>query len=220
MIVSRLRKDAALYSVPGATSKGRGRPRKYGKERISLAKRAGHRGGWEEGQFQLYGKEVTKKYKTFLATYPPVGGVIRVVLVSEENGWVAFFCTDPNATVAEILGVVADRASIEQVYHDVKEVHGAGQQQLRNLWANIAAFNLNLWLHTLIELWAWTKTHAQLCDRSDSPWDDPERRPSHADRRNALRRQCVRTEFSAIHSVRPIGRKFRLLFERLLALAA
>jgi hypothetical protein len=102
----------------------------------------------------------------------------------------------------------------------VKEVHGSGQQQLRNLYSNIAAFNLNLWAYTLIELWAWGKTHKALCDRSASPWDDAERRPSHANRRNALRRASIRGEFSALHAARPITRKFRSLFERLLALAA
>lgn len=73
----------------------------------------------------LYGKSVTKKYKTFLATYKPAGGLIRVVLVKEQHGWVAFFCTDPQASVAQILEAVADRAALEQVFHDVKEVHGA-----------------------------------------------------------------------------------------------
>src|SRR5690606_14005447 len=39
-VVGRLRKDAALRSVP-VPERRRGRPRKYGKEKISLAKRAG-----------------------------------------------------------------------------------------------------------------------------------------------------------------------------------
>src|SRR6185312_640872 len=128
IVVSRLRKDAALFDLPQplppGRRRGRGRPRKYGKKRISLAKRAGQRGGWQTGQFQLYGDVVTKTYKTFLATYAPVGGVIRVVLVQETHGWVAFFCTDAQASVAEILEAVADRASLEQVFHDQKEVHG------------------------------------------------------------------------------------------------
>ena len=46
------------------------------------------------------------------------------MLVREDDGWVAFFCTDPEATVAEILEAVADRAAIEQDFHDVKEVMG------------------------------------------------------------------------------------------------
>jgi len=35
-------------------------------------------------------------------------------------------------------------ATIEQDFHDVKEVGGAGQQQVRNIWTNLAAYNLNL----------------------------------------------------------------------------
>jgi hypothetical protein len=223
-VVSRLRKDAALKSVPKpvpAGQRGRGRPRKYGAERISLAKRAGHPRGWERGTFMLYGEVVEVCYKTFLATYEPASGLIRVVIVREESGaWRAYFCTDANATVAEILEAVADRAAIEQNFHDLKEVHGAGQQQLRNYWANIAAYHLNLWLHTLIELWAWHKPHAELVDRSASPWDDPARRPSHADRRNALRRSCLEQEFASEATTTGLSQKARRLWNRLLTLAA
>ena len=118
-------------------------------------------------------------------TYGPVGGVIRVVLVKEDHAWHAFFCTDPNASVQEILEAFADRATIEQDFHDVKEVWGSGQQQVRNIWTNLAVYNLNLGMHTLVELWAWDKGGGQLVDRSDSPWDDADRRPSHANRRQA-----------------------------------
>jgi len=219
-VVGRLRKDAALWSVPKPDSKKRrGRPRKYGTDRVSLAKRAAARGGWRTDEFELYNKKVTKTYKTFLATYPPVGGLIRVVLVRDEQGWFAWFSTDPDATVREILECVADRAAIEQDFHDVKEVHGAGQQQLRNVWANLGAFNLLLWLHTLVELWAWNLPHEQLCDRRESPWDDPTRRPSHADRCKALRRASFVHLFSSLPVVGPAARKIQALFKRLVMLA-
>ena len=123
--------------------------------------------GWQTGLFSLYGRLVVKKYKTFLATYKPVGGVIRVVLVREPDRWVAYFSTDPDLSVASILETVADRSALEQVFHDVKEVHGAGQQQLRHVWANVGAWNLIGWWHTLVELWAW--------DRPQSRLRDPER---------------------------------------------
>ena len=206
VVVSRLRKDAALWSVPEAVPPGqrkRGQPRKYGAQAISLAKRASHRHGWEHGAFVLYGKQVRKKYKTFLATYKPVGGLIRVLLVKDADHWVAFFCTQADATVQEILEAVADRAAIEQNFHDLKEVHGAGQQQLRNYWANIAAYHVTLWWHTLIELWAWHKPHQDLTDRSASPWDDTTRRPSHADRRNAMRRHCLKYQMQEVAGTIP-----------------
>jgi hypothetical protein len=223
VVVSRLRKDAALRSLPEAPRRGqpkkRGPKPTYGKRRIDLAKRAGHRRGWQTGAFVLYGKQVTKTYKTFLATYVPAGGVIRVVVVREEQSWVAYFCTRAEATVAEILEAVADRAAIEQDFHDLKEVHGTGQQQLRHYWANIAAYHLTLWWHTLVELWAWRQDQASLCDRSQSPWDDPSRRPSHADRCKALRRSCVQTAIGRVLACGPLPRRFRALVRRLLALA-
>lgn len=220
VVVGRLRKDAALWSVPKSSSKkSRGRPRKYGTKRVSLAKRAAARGGWQTAEFELYNKKVKKTYKTFLATYPPVGGRIRVVLVREEHGWFAWFSTNTDATVREILESVADRAAIEQDFHDVKEVHGTGKQQVRNVWANIGAFNLLLWLHTLVELWAWNLPHEQICDRHESPWDDPERRPSHADRCKALRRAAFAHVFSQLPIVGPGSRKIRSLFKRLMMLA-
>jgi hypothetical protein len=223
VVVSRLRKDAALWTVPDVVPTGkrkRGAPRKYGKDRISLAKRAGHPRGWQTGTFELYGEQVVKTYKTFLATYEPVGGVIPVVLVKEDHGWVAYFCTKVDASVQEILEAVADRSAIEQNFHDIKEVEGAGQQQLRNYWANIAAFHVTLWWHTMIELWAWRKPQSELTDRSASPWDAKCRRPSHADRRNALRRQCLQNEYSRYESVASIPRKIRGLWQRLAKLVA
>lgn len=87
--VSRLHKDAALRSWPWTPRRGepsrRGRQTISGQEAISLAKRTGHRHGWETADLVLYNKTVRKTYKTFLATYVPVGGVIRVVLVREED---------------------------------------------------------------------------------------------------------------------------------------
>jgi hypothetical protein len=106
-VISRLRCDAALWSLPVVVDpgpkKGPGRPPKYGKNRIDLAHRAAQTRGWQTGLFTLYGRRVVKKYQTFLATSKPVGGVIRVVLVREPERWVAYFATDPDRSVASIL---------------------------------------------------------------------------------------------------------------------
>jgi hypothetical protein len=220
-VVSRLRKDAALWSVPPATRRPgqRGPLPTYGKQRIDLAKWAGHKQGWQEVECLQYGERLTKTYKTFLATWRPAGGVIRVVLVQEEEGWVPFFCTDPEAGVVDILEAAADRGAIEQTNKDLKEVWGAGQQQLRNVYANVGAFNLNGWLHTAVEAWAWERSEAELVDRSQSPWDDPTRRPSQADKRKALQREVLRQEIDAVLAEPPDPQRFRELVEKLLNLA-
>lgn len=223
VVISRLRKDAHLLSVPPPLKEGErrgpGAPRKYGTERISLAKRAGQPRGWQTIECVQYGKRVTKEIKTFLATYQVAYGAIRVVIVKETTGFEYFFSLDPDVSAVEILEAAADRGAIEQVFHDVKEVEGAGQQQVRHIWANIGAWHLNLWVHTLVELWAWDKPQGQICDRRASPWDDATRRPSHADRRKALRRWILRGQFSSALGPRLLPPKIRRLVEKLLALA-
>jgi len=222
-VVGRLRRDASLRDLPPKPKRGqrrpRGRPRKYGIHKISLAKRAGQSRGWKTVQCMLYNEPSVKKYKTFLATYRPAGCVIRVVLVKEHHGWYAFFCTDPNAGVREILEAFADRATIEQDFHDVKEVWGSGQQQVRNIWSNEAVYNMNLWMHTMVEMWAWRRSERTLRDRSDSPWDDATRRPSHADRRKALGREILQNEFSTVAHDWRLPRKIIAFAKQLITLS-
>jgi hypothetical protein len=220
-VVSRLRKDAALRTVPGEPPPGRrGRPRIYGAEKIALAKRAGQRRGWSSDLFDLYGEPTVKRYKTFLATWRPVGGPIRVVLVDEPTGWRAFFCTDPSASVADILTAVANRFALEITFRDCKEIVGAGQQQVRFVWANLGAFHVCLWAFTMTEAWAWGRPAAELADRSDSPWDSPLRRPSHADKRRAWRRELLGEEIRAALRPGATAAEIQATAERLLSLAA
>ncbi len=44
-----------------------------------------------------------------------------------------YFCTDTTVTARDILEAVAARWAIEEHFHDVKEVWGAGEQQVRNV---------------------------------------------------------------------------------------
>lgn len=222
-VVSRLRCNAALWSLPPVVpedQRGPGRPPVYGTARVSLAKRAGQRRGWTTEEFTLYGERVTKRYKTFLATWKPAGGVIRVVLVDEPAGWRAYFCTDPAATVAEILTAVADRFALEITFRECKQVVGAGQQQVRFLWASVGAFHVCLWTFTLTEAWAWNRAVDELVDRSASPWDTPSRRPSHADKRRAWRRALLGEEIRAALHPGATAEEIQATAERLLSLAA
>jgi DDE superfamily endonuclease len=221
VVVGRLRKDAALWSVPGPKPRSQPGPSPtYGKGRLSLAKRAGRQQGWQQVECVQYGQTVTKTIKTFLATWRPAGGLIRVVLVKEEGGWVAFFCTRAEATPQEILEAAADRNALEQTFKDVKEVWGAGQQQVRNVHSNQACFNLNLWMYTLVEAWAWGQAEERLADRSACPWDREPRRPSHNDKRKALQRAVLQAEIQEVLAARPTQERMRVLAQRLLKLAA
>jgi hypothetical protein len=186
---------------------------------LSLAKRAGHKSGWQQVQCVQYGAPVTKTVKTFVATWRPAGGAIRVVLVKEEASWVAFFCAKPEATAQEVLEAAADRNALEQTNKDIKEVWGAGQQQVRNVDSNVGCFNLNLWLYSLVEVWAWDKPAEEVVDRSASPWDQEPRRASQADKRKALQREVLRQEIEAVLAEPPNPQRYRELAEKLLQLA-
>jgi DDE superfamily endonuclease len=219
-VVSRLRKDSALRTLPPTHRPAgkRGPMPRYGAGRIDLAKRAGQSRGWSRLECEQYGRRVTKVYKTFLATWPPAGGTIRVVLVREDDGWVAFFCTDPSASVLDILEAAAARGAIEQAFKDAKEVWGAGQQQLRNLHANVGAFHLNLWMQTMVETQAWARPEGELIRRDDAPWESKPRRPSHADKRRAVQREIVANEIQAAVSQAVQAGDFRGLAKRLVKL--
>ncbi len=69
------------------------------------------------------------------------------------------------------------------------------QVQLRRYYSNVGALNLNLWVHTLTEVWPWRKSTEELVNRQASPWDQADCRPSHADRRKSLKQYVMRQEY-------------------------
>jgi hypothetical protein len=222
VVFSRLRKDANLRTLPATTRRrgSRGPLPTYGRGRIDLAKRAGQKRGWQQVACLQYGERLVKTIKTFEATWRPAGGRIRVVIVREAKGWLAYFCTDPSVTAAAILEAMADRGAIEQLFKDVKEVWGAGQQQVRNVYASIGAFTVNLVLYSVVEAWAWARAEEELVDRRGSPWDTEDRRPSHADKRKAVQSDILRMEIQAALAERTKREEFQALAMRLLHLAA
>ena len=117
----------------------------------------------------IYGQAKVKTTKAFLATYRPAGGLIRVVLVREEHGWLPLCSAHgplPHQRAGDHRRRSADRATIEQDFlrreGGLEPPGGAGQQQVRNIWTNVAVYQMNLWMHTLVELWAWNRPRGTL----------------------------------------------------------
>ena len=88
----------------------------------------------------------------------------------------------------------------------------AGQQQVRNIHSNEACFNLNLWMYSLVEAWAWDQAEECVCDRSASPWVSQPRRPSHNGKRKSLQREVLRGVIREGLSGRANAYSFRLDF--------
>jgi hypothetical protein len=74
-------------------------------------------------------------------------------------------------------------------------------------------------MYTLVELACWDEPAEALVDRSDRPWDNPSRRPSHADRRRRIAREMLRKEFLDDLPTNAEQPKIRDRLERLLSLA-
>jgi hypothetical protein len=198
-VVSRLRSNAKLFDIPPERQAGkRGRPRKYGPNRVDLTKLSKDPKGWQSISYVCRGVAVFRHFKSFLATTTIANEPIRVVIVRFDNGeTAAYFSTDRDMSVEMILETVADRWAIEEFFHDTKETWGAGKQQVRNVWSNIACWNLNAWLYTAVEIECWDEKVVGMVDRSDRPWDNPNRRPSHADRRRKIAKEMLRNRFIA-----------------------
>ena len=93
-------------------------------------------------------------------------------------------------------------------------------QQLRNVYASSGALAVHLTLFSGVAVWAWSRAEEALVDRSRSPWDEEERRPSHADKRKALQREILGAEIRAVVGRRAEREEFRQLVTCLLDLAA
>ncbi len=164
--------------------------------------------------------EMAAEMVTWLRSRLPSDATPRWVVVDGGYAKREFLCTDVDASVEAVVQAIHDRWAIEQNYHDLKEVERIEQVQLRRLWSNVGALNLNLWVHTLIEIWAWGRPEASLSARSDRPWDDATRRPSHADRRRALQRDLLADEYQRLNVPEPWSDKIRHLLDGVVRLVA
>ena len=71
----------------------------------------------------------------------------------------------------------------------------------------------------MTELATWDRPKEELVDRCGRPWDDAERRPSHSDRRNFLRRAIVLQELNTAMDWNFIPTKIIALLKRAMRLA-
>jgi len=115
---------------------------------------------------------------------------------------------------------VAARWAIVEFFHDAKETWGSGKRQVRNVLSNIVCWNINTSLYGFVELECWDTEMEQVVDRSDRPWDNLNRRLSHADRRRKIALKMLRKLFRAELQPAHQTAKTTELFDELLCLAA
>jgi hypothetical protein len=222
--LTRLRGDARLHARAAAERRRhqRGPKPKWGPKLPPPRQGGRWPGAWQHGQAWLYGRWRTVRYKEVVCLWR-VAGPARVVkaVVAEVEGYRKRFTLVSSVTDLSGLQLVelfCARFREEQTFHDVKEVWGVGQQQVRNVYANLGAMAVNLLWYSLVEAWAWLRSEEELVARP--AWDEEERRPSHADKRRALQREILRQEIRAAIGERPHWQEFQDFTTRLLDLAA
>ncbi|QEG32453.1 hypothetical protein GobsT_73080 [Gemmata obscuriglobus] len=217
-VVSRLRRNAALCSVPGPRARAptgvwhgpggtgqAGRPPRRVEHRHIYRVREDRAEAVQDVRGHVAPGRVCDPGGAGERT-PRVGRVLR-----HRHG----------PTAAHVLERVADRFALETCFRDLKPTAGAGRQQVRRLPADIGSFHLCLWSFTMTEVWAWDRKAEELVGhRSASPWDDPNRRPSHADKRRAWQHQLLAEEIQAVVGDQQDPARICALARRCLDLAA
>jgi len=174
--IGQVRKDTALYGIPGVVTGKRGRPRKYGDKFTPEVVEAlpVHR-----EQLLLYGKKQWVQYRTTICKARFLQGhVVRAVWVQfeDENGNLCrprlILSTQHNLSAKEILSYYAARWSIEPLFNQMKNRWGWREtwqqsRQVLHRWTQILsiAYALPQLLATcckdqvadLIELTPWRK---------------------------------------------------------------
>lgn len=189
-VITRLRRDAALYRAPETrTARRAGRPRLKGRrlptpERIAASP---HR-RW---QLTEQGREV----KSLVALWYGVmrTRLVRLVVVRQNNPrqpYAYFLCTDPEWRPDAILSTYARRWSIEITIRHAKQHAGLGDAQCRRPRAVARQHAFTLAMMTLVMSWYMREGHHT--DRSGMwPWYRHKRGPTFVDMLTHARRCSV-----------------------------
>lgn len=219
-IVSRIRRDANLYDLPGKRrKKQRGRPRKRGKKLAKLEKMAVYIQNWQTITFRQRGKIVTRQVYTRVALWYTVNRKPILLVISRDPARKEkddfFLTTDLNMTAKEVLECYNDRWAIEDTFKNTKQLLGGQQPQTFKCKGPERAAGLSLWLYSVVWLWYLQQKST---DRYFivQPWYGQKAVPSFADAIACLRRRLWRERIkymfgnSAVHD-----KKFEFLLEAL-----
>jgi hypothetical protein len=191
-IISRMRRDAAIYELPAKKRKHRRGPhRKKGKRLPTPTQIASRTQSWQRVQtcergktkYRLVYAKVVLWYKV---SHTPVLLVIsRDPAGKEQDDF--FFTTDLQLTAAEVIGGFAGQWSIEDTFKNTKQSLGSEEPQTWKGQGPERAAVIGLWLYSVV--WAWyirygyRKSSLQIM-----PWYSVKTHPSFQDALAALRR--------------------------------
>ena len=199
-VVSRMRRDAALYGPPPPRTGKRGRPRTRGERLPTPTELARRTRKWSTVEAPWRGRTVTKMLWSrpvlWYGVHPKA--MVLLVVVRDPAGKEPddfFFTTDLDMAPAEVVSVYGDRWAIECTYRDVKQLaHGQEPETWKGEGPERAA-NLAFWLHGATWLW-YLDVSGATPTFTTQPWYTTKRLPSFADALAQLRRVLWRQRIS------------------------
>jgi DDE superfamily endonuclease len=199
VIISRMRRDAALYDRRPPPTGKRGRPRQKGRRLGTPAQLAVRTKRWASVVTDRRGHPAIKLVHARTVLWYAVSRQPVLLVISRDPAgherddfWV---CSDVTMPPAQVVGAYAGRWSIEDTFRATKQSLGVHQPQTWKGLGPERAIMLGLVLYSLI--WWW---FVGLDRRSQQvipePWYSSKATPSFADALAALRRQLWRNRIS------------------------
>jgi len=226
-LVSRFRKDAALFDTPPERRPGqRGRPRKKGERLPSLEEmaRSAPDDEWSDLIVDIRGERVRRRLWVLPVLWYAVCSdrPLLLVIVRDPDGEQPddfFFSTDLAMLPEHVAAAYAGRWSIEVTNRDVKQHLGGQDPQCwaRNGPERTAA--LSMWLYSVVWLW-YLACHGTRQTWTTRPWYTAKHTPSFADALAALRRALWTARLFADSDPPPLNAKIPALLLDVLAEAA
>jgi hypothetical protein len=215
---TRLRKDAALYELPGPRTGRRGRPRVKGSRLPCLATLAGS-ASFTPATVRRYGKAVTIHAAVIQCLWHGVfaARAVQVVLSRDraQDGYdLALATTDLTARPAEVIERYASRWSIEVAIEGAGQIFGAGQARNRLPAAVHRTIPFTLACQTISMLWYATAVHhpGDVTEhRARAPWHQTKAEPSTADMIAKLRRVLIAAKYRPAHPREPTPEEIHAL---------
>lgn len=197
----RLKKNAALYEIPGAYQ-GRGAPRKKGKRIPTPEELASDESlEWTTMEVARYGQtEQVEVYTTeclwYRVTHDVPGRLVIVRDVDTPENWMALYSTDATMDPKEMIELYCFRWKIETLFREAKQYGGLGDAQCRTEESvkRVAPFVMGL--VSLVKYWFLCR-HEELMDeiRRDD-WEQERECPSFQIMVQTLRWTIRKKQFS------------------------
>jgi len=151
-LLSRLRSNIVLYSLPPTTQvkRKRGKPRKYG-NRLGTCTELAVRSKSEASCYRvfLYGRYHEVMASTKVVMLKTLKCSVRVVWVFRKTRWIALFSTDLNLSPVQIIEYYGARWKVESGFKELKQDIGSSKSQARNAYAVMNHMNFSTMAATI-----------------------------------------------------------------------